>query len=454
MNAQRKIMMAVGTLARVDPFLLSLLLGMERKPEHPSTMSIDGVTLRYNPAFVESLEDDELAVVLAHEAMHLAHKHHMRRGDRDKDRWNEACDYAINGLLAPRKAAQRLFKKDGLLATNDGMPEGMTAEWYYNKLKEKEEKEDEHEQAGNGDNEAEGAGAGGSDESDAPPEPEDEDELDDGDDGDDDESGDSEVDDDGGDAGGSGDGSDEDDDPEGPGSEPPAQNVFGEIEDCPLSETEADIQYTQVMAQAQQSAMAAGTMPGWAEELVSAALRPPELPWRMLLRQFITRSAKDRVNYARPSRRYPWMRSPIMPGRYNKSLGNVALCIDTSGSMPSDALTAILSEVRSLLTEFPESVVTVIQFDTRVHTTQRLGQGTILDVKNWKWHGRGGTNCCLALRMADSLKADVTVVATDGGMSYPEKNEVRTPVLWCMTTDFKPPFGLIARMRENKNGGW
>ena len=63
------------------------------------TMATDGKSLFYNPSFVDELPPDQLVGVLAHEVMHPALRHHTRRGNRDRERWNEAADYAINPLV-------------------------------------------------------------------------------------------------------------------------------------------------------------------------------------------------------------------------------------------------------------------------------------------------------------------------------------------------------------------
>ena len=63
------------------------------------TMATDGVSLFYNPEFVQTLNAAELAGVLAHDVMHPALQHHTRRADRDRERWNMACDYTIKPLL-------------------------------------------------------------------------------------------------------------------------------------------------------------------------------------------------------------------------------------------------------------------------------------------------------------------------------------------------------------------
>ena len=46
-------------------------------------MATNGIVLRYNPVFVDTLNAATLAGVLAHEVMHPALKHHTRRAKRD-----------------------------------------------------------------------------------------------------------------------------------------------------------------------------------------------------------------------------------------------------------------------------------------------------------------------------------------------------------------------------------
>jgi predicted metal-dependent peptidase len=73
-------------------------------------MATDGVSSFYNPEFVDTLNAAELAGVLAHEVMHPAFQHHTHRGDRERKRWNMACDYAIHPLLQEAGSlCQRIF---------------------------------------------------------------------------------------------------------------------------------------------------------------------------------------------------------------------------------------------------------------------------------------------------------------------------------------------------------
>lgn len=52
-----------------------------------------------DPDFVEKLDRDECAGVLAHEMLHLILQHHGRKGGRDAWTWNIAADMAINNAL-------------------------------------------------------------------------------------------------------------------------------------------------------------------------------------------------------------------------------------------------------------------------------------------------------------------------------------------------------------------
>ena len=95
-------------------------------------MATNGVSLFYNPEFVDILNAAELAGVLAHEVLHPALQHHTRRGDRSQARWNMACDYAINPILID---AGLTLPKDVLI---DNRFRGMSAERIYNLIEQNE----------------------------------------------------------------------------------------------------------------------------------------------------------------------------------------------------------------------------------------------------------------------------------------------------------------------------
>jgi predicted metal-dependent peptidase len=113
-------------------FFATLLLRL--RPETAwdlDTIATDGRVLRYHPPFVTGLSPDELAGVLVHEVMHCALTHPVRRGNRNAENWNVACDLAINPLLLQAGfvlPAGRLLPGEGRYA---GLPPGKSAEEYY-----------------------------------------------------------------------------------------------------------------------------------------------------------------------------------------------------------------------------------------------------------------------------------------------------------------------------------
>lgn len=82
------------------PWWASLYLHLVRvETESVDTMAVDGTHLFFNPKFTESLTDKECVGVLMHETAHCAFLHCYRRKYREPERWNVACDKAVNAVL-------------------------------------------------------------------------------------------------------------------------------------------------------------------------------------------------------------------------------------------------------------------------------------------------------------------------------------------------------------------
>lgn len=103
MNAKQKMQRSRIALLLDEPFFGSLLLGLQPREDKDGTvaktMATDGVSLWWNTERVGKWSEAEIKTVLAHEALHCALLHPLRRGDRQPEQWNIACDHAVNLIL-------------------------------------------------------------------------------------------------------------------------------------------------------------------------------------------------------------------------------------------------------------------------------------------------------------------------------------------------------------------
>ena len=130
---EEKIVTARIALLLKKPFFgnMATRLKLIEKPEI-GTAATDGRHLWYAPEFIERLNPKQTEFLLAHEVLHVAFEHMLRRGDRDPQAWNVACDYAINYSLVESGLTQ--MPKGVLL---DSKYKGMRAEKIYDILNSK-----------------------------------------------------------------------------------------------------------------------------------------------------------------------------------------------------------------------------------------------------------------------------------------------------------------------------
>jgi len=63
------------------------------------TAATDGRDVFYNPEFFAALPSAQIDGVIVHEVLHAALDHVYRRATRDPQRWNQAADIVVNGLI-------------------------------------------------------------------------------------------------------------------------------------------------------------------------------------------------------------------------------------------------------------------------------------------------------------------------------------------------------------------
>ena len=188
--------------------------------------------------------------------------------------------------------------------------------------------------------------------------------------------------------------------------------------------------WDEAMHQALNLAKAQGKAPGAVEEIVRDAHRST-LDWRSLLRRYMTDAAARDYSWSVPNRRF--MDSGLyLPSIRSKEMGTLAVIIDTSGSVDSDALAAFWSEVREVAAEIepePERIV-VLQVDAAVQDEQQYAPGELPEQIVVK--GRWGTDLRPGFeRLAEQgIRPAVCLYFTDMDCDrYPE-TEPSYDVIW------------------------
>jgi len=393
-----RIQKARTSLILDHPFFGSLLFRLKgRECRSIQTMATDGVSLFYNPEFVETLNAATLAGTLAHEVMHPALHHHVRRSGRDPKRWNVACDFAINPLLVDAG----LSLPDGVLI--DNRFRGMSAEQIYNLL----ESESETEQDSGNDGEDEDPGREKSK---------------------DETSG-------GGDSNSL--------------SAPVSEGGIGQVLDAPAPGEETPTIEGQARAwdvavnQATTVARQAGKVPAGLNRTLEGASEA-SVDWLELLRRLWSDTTPADYSWMRPNRRHVWA-GVYLPGVIREGVGEIAIAVDCSGSVNGRQLRLFEAEVRSILDGQRPERVHVLYFDSEVQKVETYEAGQPVHLNPV---GGGGTEFgpCFDWLDEHGIHPQTLVFLTDLYGSFPPSAPAY-PVLWASTGSRKAPFGQVIPMQ-------
>jgi predicted metal-dependent peptidase len=444
---ETKLAAARTRLILDKPFLGALVLRLpmvEADPEWCQTTATDARTFYYNHDYIDQLTLEECQFVLAHEALHCARSHFVRRQHRIKHRWDVACDYAINPLLI----------NDGLKYPPNAlyMPdyEDMTAEEIYPLIDENtndgpmdQHLYDDDSSDGTDDNKNnQNKDSQNKSNDQPPPEGEQNQEQQQQGQGEQEEN----------DKGGSGAGGEQQSKGGGKGRQQQdpnqPQQKSGAAKPPPLGQTEMEslaVQWQQRMAGAAQSAIQAGKMSGSMARMVDHLLQP-QLPWRMLLSRYLSNVARDDYNFARPSNRREG--DAILPSLHSAQV-DVTVMLDTSGSIKDSEMEEFISEVNALKGQL-RARVTLHACD------DKLNSGGPWQYEPWEeirlpesLEGGGGTNFKPAFEWAgqQDKQPDIMVYFTDAEGQFPE-SEPNFPVLWLVKGKTKVPWGQRIQLNQ------
>lgn len=224
------------------------------------------------------------------------------------------------------------------------------------------------------------------------------------------------------------------------GGEGPPGEALCEIRDA--SQSQAEMQETHMewkiaISQAMDGAKKHGAVPKGMERFIEDVSQP-KVNWREVLQRFINQVCKDDYVWSRPNRRY-LAHGLYMPSLYSERMGEIAVVIDTSGSIDQPTLNAFGAEIQAIVASSRPTKTRVIYCDAAVN---HVDEFTPDDSLEFKMHGGGGTDFRPPFKLIeDGEDRPVALVyLTDMYGTFPAAPP-DFPVLWCATSDVVGPFG-------------
>lgn len=379
----------VVELVMTHPFFASLFLNLSRSVDDGvETMATDGVDLRINPQFVKDCSDQEILGVFVHEALHVALGHPWRKGDRDHQKANIAMDYAVNWIIHEliQSGTRNLALPKGALL--DPQYAGMSWEEIYAKL------------------------------TDPPPPPP------------------------GKQPGGQG---------KQPGGCGPGEVLDGATPPDPKtgkakSKDDMIADWKNKLAQAAQAARMQGNLPAGLERLVESIIAP-KVPWRTVLRRFLTEIVRNDYDWMKPDRRFLPDDIYLPDIGDEEAAGEIVVAFDTSGSIDGPLLDAFMAELRAIHSDLRPIKTHLVACDAAVHNTAEFGPD---DTIIFSPQGGGGTDFRPVFDWVEKqrINCKALVYLTDLYGSHRD-TPPGYPVLWATWSDCTDvPWGQVVEVKE------
>ena len=337
------------------------------------TAQTNGVDVVYDRAFVDSLNDKQLAFLILHENMHKAYRHlvvwqPLRK--KNAQLANMACDYVINLQIHDYDPDNNMtdFPTDAegnVLGLIDERFRGMDSGQVFKILEDEQE---------------EGGGGGG-------------------------------------------------------GGEPLDGHEWDEAQG--MSDSDKEEVAKEIEQALRQGSMLVGKMGGNVSREIGDMLVPKvdwREALRDFVKTAM--QGKDKTTWKRLHKRY-LASDLIMPSSYSDKVGGIAIGVDTSGSIGGEELNQFLSEVKSICDEVSPEQIDLMYWDTHVASRETYRDNELAGlVETTKPAGGGGTEpaCVPKFMKKHDMKPECLIILTDGYIPNQDPSDwaIESPVLWCI----------------------
>lgn len=361
------------------------------------TAYTDGKVIRFDPKFLDELNDDELDFIMMHEILHVALQHCFRGRELEKELYNIACNIVVNSniLLSNNMDTRTItLRSDGEamhLAPNGKEGYEYTAEEVYNMLQKNLGMNNAKLQSN--------------------------------------------------------------------GKTKNTTNIIDnhtkwqqiekneELEELWISRLDEVSKTIEI----RDSIINRETMPAFAQRRLKE-LKNAQTDWREILIDFLQEEVVD-YSFMPPDRRFddcPF----FLPDFNDKDIKpeNILFMIDTSASMKDDMVTAAYSEVKGAIEQFNGKLIGMLGFFDAV-VIEPVPFENEEEFEMIKAIGGGGTNFQIIFNyvkeyMTDNLPVSI-IILTDGYAPFPKESEAMgIPVIWLLNNEkVNPSWGKVARIK-------
>lgn len=361
------------------------------------TAYTDGKVIRFDPKFLDELNDDELDFIMMHEILHVALKHCFRGRELEKELYNIACDIVVNSniLLSNNMDTRTItLRSDGEamhLAPNGKEGYEYTAEEVYNMLQKNLGMNNAKLQSN--------------------------------------------------------------------GKTKNTTNIIDNHTKWQQIEKNEELEELWIgrldevskTIEIRDSIINRETMPAFAQRRLKE-LKNAQTDWREILIDFLHEEVVD-YSFMPPDRRFddcPF----FLPDFNDKDIKpeNILFMIDTSASMKDDMVTAAYSEVKGAIEQFNGKLIGMLGFFDAV-VIEPVPFENEEEFEMIKAIGGGGTNFQIIFNyvkeyMTDNLPVNI-IILTDGYAPFPKESEAMgIPVIWLLNNEkVNPSWGKVARIK-------
>ena len=186
-----------------------------------------------------------------------------------------------------------------------------------------------------------------------------------------------------------------------------------------------------------------GQLPSDIKQIITEMERS-QVDWSSVIRRVVGGDQPEDYTYRRPNRRALHCMDIYNPSTLKSSCGDVAVWVDTSGSVSDKEKKHALGELNAIAEDMQPNSVTIFYGDADVKNIERYERGDIIECLNSK--GGGGTDPMPIFKYIEENDVNVDSMVCITDMEFNKfPSHVDYPLLWVSTNlrAKKPPIGEI-----------